>query len=55
MEEIEKRNLGRTGAAVSKLGFGSAGLGELSQKASEEKRRERDDFFASSSQRAVVR
>jgi D-threo-aldose 1-dehydrogenase len=36
MEEIEKRNLGKTSAAVSKLGFGGAGLGELSQKISED-------------------
>jgi len=36
MEEIEKRNLGKTSAAVSKLGFGSGGLGELSQRISED-------------------
>jgi len=36
MEEIEKRNLGKARAMVGRLGFGCAGLGEMSQKISED-------------------
>ena len=31
MEPIERRTLGETGAVVTKLGFGSAGIGDLTE------------------------